>query len=155
MRLKPGALTMSTATFFGLGYSPVASGTVGTLGAVLVHYVFMRDLPLLTYFLVAAIVFEVACYVSHVVAEWRGEDDPGIIVIDEVVGYFVAMFAIPASPLFILGGFLIFRFFDIVKPWPASYFDKKMQNGLGIVMDDVAAGVYTCVVLHLIRLMAT
>jgi phosphatidylglycerophosphatase A len=138
----------------GLGYAPVASGTVGTLGAVVVHYLFLKDLPPLTYILVWLIIFELACYTAHLVQEWLRMDDPGIVVIDEALGYFVAMFLVPPTPLFILGAFLFFRFFDIVKAWPANHFDRKMKNGIGIVMDDVVAGFYTCLILHFIRYLA-
>jgi phosphatidylglycerophosphatase A len=154
-RESPHKLSLMIATMGGLGYAPVASGTVGTVGAVALHYLFMRELPGLTYILVWLILFEIACYTAQMVKEWLGREDPGIVVVDEMLGYLVAMFAIPSTAMFILGAFLIFRFFDIVKPWPANYFDRKVNNGLGIVMDDVVAGLYTNIILQFIKYLAT
>jgi phosphatidylglycerophosphatase A len=154
-RESPHKVSLAIATMGGLGYSPVASGTVGTVGAVVLHYLFMRELPALTYILLWLILFEIACYTAEVVRRWLKADDPGIVVADEAVGYLVAMFMIPSTSLFILGAFLIFRFFDIVKPWPANRFDRDMNNGLGIVMDDVIAGLYTNIILLIIKYWVT
>ncbi len=152
---SPHKASLTIATMFGLGYAPVASGTVGTMGAVVIHYLFLKDLPWSTYVLIWLIVFEIGCYVSHVTQEWLGKDDPGIVVIDEALGYWVTMFTIPTTALYILGGFLLFRFFDITKPWPANHFDRKIKNGVGIVMDDVVAGFYANLVLQFIRWLAS
>ena len=150
----PSKATLAFATLGGLGYAPVAPGTVGTLGAVVIHYFLLASLPLLSYILLWLIIFELGCYLSHQIMKWRGEDDPQVIVIDEALGYWVAMFAVPATPLYILAGFLLFRFFDIIKPWPANYFDKKVRNGFGIVMDDVIAGIFTNLILQLIKILS-
>lgn len=79
-----------------------------------------------------------------------GVHDHGGIVWDEIVGYLVAVFLIPFSLTAMIIGFLLFRFFDILKPWPISWADKKLSGGLGIMVDDIIAGIASCVVLHLI-----
>jgi phosphatidylglycerophosphatase A len=81
-------------------------------------------------------------------AHWK-QSDCQKIVIDEVAGYLTTMFLAPARWQYALAGFVFFRLFDILKPWPSSYFDRKVHNGFGVVMDDVAAGVYACGATHL------
>ena len=75
-----------------------------------------------------------------------------VIVIDEVVGQLIAMLTVLDNFLLLFLSFLIFRFFDIVKPWPASFFDKNMKNGKGVMMDDVIAGIYSLIILIIIEM---
>jgi phosphatidylglycerophosphatase A len=137
------------ATWGGSGYAPVASGTFGTLAAIPFYLVLARlSLPLYLVTLVAF--FFLACWVSGRAEILFGEQDSGKIVIDEVVGYLVTMAAIPCDWRFVVAGFFLFRFFDIVKIPPARWFDRQMKNGYGVVLDDVAAGVYSWLVLWLL-----
>jgi phosphatidylglycerophosphatase A len=129
------------ATWGGSGYAPVASGTAGTLAAI-PFYLCLAGLSLPLYLLTLAAFFFLACWVSGKAEILFQEKDSGKIVIDEVVGYLITMTAIPFDWRYILAGFFLFRFFDIVKPPPASWFDQKLKNGYGVVLDDVAAGVY-------------
>jgi len=129
------------ATWGGSGYSPVASGTAGTLAAI-PFYICLAGLPLPLYLLTMAAFFFLACWVSGKAETIFQEKDSGKIVIDEVVGYLVTMTALPLDWRYIVAGFFLFRFFDIVKPPPAGWFDRKLKNGYGVVLDDVAAGVY-------------
>jgi len=137
------------ATWGGAGYSPVASGTVGTLAAI-PFYLLLARLPLSLYLLTLVPFFFFACWMSGLAEEIFGEKDSGKIVIDEVVGYLVTMVGVPLTVQGVVLGFFLFRFFDIVKVEPARYFDRHLKNGYGVVLDDVAAGVYACGVLHLI-----
>lgn len=139
-----------TASWFGTGFSPFASGTVGTLAAIPL-YLIMARLSLPLYLLTAAAFTVFACWVSDRAEIEFGEKDSGKIVIDEVVGYLVTMTAVPFSWPGVVAGFLLFRFFDITKIPPARYFDRKMKNGCGVVLDDVVAGVYSCITLHLLQ----
>jgi phosphatidylglycerophosphatase A len=148
---KPALGILVWATVFGLGYAPVAPGTVGTAGAVIIHYYVLADFSWWSYILAWLFVFGTGCYVAHEVQTALGKDDPGIVVIDEAIGYFAAMFLLPPTWGYILAAFIIFRALDIIKPWPASYFDKEVKNGFGIVMDDVAAGIYTNLILQVFR----
>ncbi len=135
-------------TFFYLGYSPIAPGTVGTAGAILIYY-------LLTYFsqaiyflfLLGFIILSVR--VSTKASAALEKADPGQVVIDEVCGYLVTMFLIPTNSLNIVLGFFLFRFFDVLKPPPVRRLEN-LPSGLGIVADDVAAGIYANIVLHII-----
>jgi phosphatidylglycerophosphatase A len=137
------------ATWGGSGYAPIASGTFGTLAAIPLYICFSR-LPLPLYLLTLLAFFFFACWVSGKAEIIFNEKDSGKIVIDEVVGYLVTMTAIPFSWRYIVAGFLLFRMFDIVKPPPARWFDRQLKNGYGVVLDDVAAGIYAWLCLHLL-----
>lgn len=137
------------ATWGGTGYSPVASGTVGTAAAIPL-YLLLAGLPLPVYLLALLPFFFFSCWVAGRAETLFQEKDSGKIVIDEVVGYLVTMTGVPLSWQGVLLGFLLFRFFDIVKIEPARYFDRHLKNGCGVVLDDVAAGVYACLLLHVI-----
>lgn len=132
------------ATWGGSGYSPIASGTVGTLAAIPL-YIWLSRLSLPLYLFTLLPFFFFSSWVSGRAEELFGEKDSGKIVIDEVIGFLVTMIAIPPEWHYILAGFLLFRLFDIVKPPPARWFDRKVKNGYGVVLDDVAAGLYAWV----------
>lgn len=137
------------ATWGGSGYFPVASGTAGTLAAI-PFYIWLAPLPLPLYLLTLTAFFFLSCWVSGKAEIIFQEKDSGKIVIDEVVGYLVTMIAIPFDWRYIVAGFFLFRFFDIVKPPPASWFDQKLKNGYGVVLDDVAAGFYAWLCLFIL-----
>lgn len=137
------------ATWGGSGYSPFASGTVGTLAAI-PFYLWLAGLSTPFYLLTLAAFFFLACWVSGKAETIFQEKDSGKIVIDEVVGYLVTMTAIPCDWRYIVAGFFLFRLFDIVKPPPANWFDRKLKNGYGVVLDDVAAGVYAWLCLFIL-----
>ena len=137
------------ATWGGTGYSPIASGTVGTMAAI-PFYLLLARLPLSLYLLMLVPFFFFSCWVSGIAEEIFGEKDSGKIVIDEVIGYLVTMVGVPLTVQGVVIGFFLFRFFDIVKVEPARFFDRHLKNGYGVVLDDVAAGVYACGLLHLI-----
>lgn len=137
------------ATWGGSGYSPVASGTVGTVAAI-PFYLLLARLPLPVYLLTLTAFFFLACWVSGRAEVIFQQKDSGKIVIDEVVGYLVTMIAIPLDWRYIVAGFFLFRFFDIVKIQPARWFDRQLKNGYGVVLDDVAAGVYAWLLLWLL-----
>ncbi|KAF0220909.1 MAG: phosphatidylglycerophosphatase [Geobacteraceae bacterium] len=137
------------ATWGGTGYSPFASGTVGTLAAI-PFYLLLAGLSLPLYIVTLFPFFFFSCWVAGRAEEVFNEKDSGKIVIDEVVGYLVTMTGVPLSWRGVLLGFCLFRFFDICKIEPAGYFDRHMKNGYGVVLDDVVAGVYACLALHII-----
>ncbi|HEX8961036.1 MAG TPA: phosphatidylglycerophosphatase A [Geobacteraceae bacterium] len=137
------------ATWGGTGYSPLASGTVGTLAAIPL-YLCLARLPLSLYLMTLVPFFFFACWVSGQAEVIFAEKDSGKIVIDEVIGYLVTMTGAPLSWKGVVLGFFLFRLFDIVKVEPARYFDRHLKNGYGVVLDDVVAGMYACGVLHLV-----
>lgn len=134
---------------FGSGLSPKAPGTMGTLAAI-PFYLLMQHLSLGPYLLVVLMSFMVGIWLCQRASDWLQEDDASPIVWDEFVGFWVTMIAAPSGWLWIALGFVLFRFFDIIKPWPVSVADKKLHGGLGVMLDDVLAGIYAAIVLQLL-----
>jgi len=137
------------ATWGGTGFSPVASGTVGTLAAI-PFYLALAPLSLPLYVMTLVPFFFFSSWVAGMAEDFFGEKDSGKIVIDEVAGYLVTMTGVPLSWQSVAAGFFLFRFFDIVKVEPARWCDRNLKNGYGVVLDDVVAGIYSCFVLHLV-----
>jgi phosphatidylglycerophosphatase A len=130
----------------GAGLTPKAPGTFGTLAAVPLYWL-LSPLSLGTYLLVLAALFGLGVWACGRTARDLGGQDPGAIVWDEVVGYLAAMTAAPAGWHWVLAGFILFRLFDIWKPWPIRWLDRHVKGGLGIMLDDLAAGALTWVIL--------
>ncbi|MFU8897205.1 MAG: phosphatidylglycerophosphatase A [Gammaproteobacteria bacterium] len=131
---------------FGSGLAPKAPGTAGTLVGVLLDPV-LRLLGLEWRILVVALMFGVGVWLCHESARRLGAHDHPAIVWDEIVGYLALMLVLPAGWGWALAGFVVFRFFDIVKPWPIRQLDHGVPGGLGIMVDDVMAAVWGAVVL--------
>ena len=131
----------------GSGLVPVAPGTVGTVAAVLLVLVFPQNIALYAVLVVATFLLGIFLC-DHCTNDLRVHDH-GAIVWDEWVGFFVAMFAVPKTALLLLLAFALFRLFDIWKPWPIGPLDKRVHGGVGIMIDDVIAGVMTCALLHI------
>lgn len=150
--LTPAAsLATFLATGFGSGLSPVAPGTAGTLVAVPLGYFVTVSLaagPALQA-LVITLVIAVAIWSAGVAAPRFGLKDPGQIVVDEIAGYFVALAFLPAGWTTLAAAFVLFRLFDIGKPPPCRRLEA-LPGGLGIVADDVMAGVYANLVIRLL-----
>ncbi len=142
-------LVMLLATGFGLGRLPRAPGTWGTLAAFPVHFAIM-DLAQLPYALSLAGVILLAIIVAGMAEKIIDRPDPGIVVIDEIAGMLIALIAVPATPEAWLAAFLLFRLFDIFKPWPIRLIDQRCHGGLGIVLDDLLAGIYALGCIHLL-----
>ncbi len=139
--LRPPRIALTLATWFGAGFSPVAPGTAGTLAALPLAWV-AGGLAVGPQLLLLALLLLVAVPSAHAAGRWFGVVDARQIVIDEVAGLLVTMLGVPMSLRSLLLGFALFRLFDIVKPWPVSFFDRKVKNGFGVVFDDVMAGLY-------------
>ena len=133
---------------FGSGLSPKAPGTMGTLAAIPLWWL-LAQLPLTSYLIVVLIAAVVGITICGRAADQMGVHDHGGIVWDEMVGLWLALTIIPVSWAWVLAGFLIFRLFDIWKPWPISWLDKNITGGLGIMLDDLVAGALTWLVLFL------
>ncbi|WP_456415270.1 phosphatidylglycerophosphatase A family protein [Thiolapillus sp.] len=133
---------------FGSGCAPVAPGTWGTLMAVLL-YLPLSLLPLFFYVLATGVVAAVGIWLCGRTAADLGEHDHPGIVWDEFAGFFVTMIAAPPGWQWVVAGFLLFRLFDIWKPWPIRVLDRRVGGGLGIMVDDLLAGVYALIVLQL------
>lgn len=137
------------ALFFGAGCAPWAPGTVGTLAAVPLYLV-LTAAGIVVYIVVTLVLVLVGVWACGRAAGELGVHDHPAIVIDEVAGYLVTMALIPFSWVAVMTGFVVFRFFDIVKPWPIGRLDRSMPGGAGIMADDIAAGVIANAVLWLL-----
>lgn len=133
---------------FGSGLSPKAPGTVGTLMAVPLYWL-MSDWGLLQYTAVVLLAALAGIWICGAASRELGVHDHGGIVWDEFVGYWVAMWAVPFDWGWALLGFIVFRVFDIAKPWPISWLDQRVKGGFGIMVDDLLAGLMACATLHL------
>jgi phosphatidylglycerophosphatase A len=138
------------AVGFGSGLSPIAPGTAGTVLTVPLVY-FLQQQPLLVYGLVTMFVLLTGSWVCGYAAKKLQVHDHSSIVYDEIAGFLITMFMVPASWTLLLAGFVLFRFFDAVKPWPISWFDKNLHDGFGIMFDDIVAGVMSLICLTMIQ----
>jgi len=134
---------------FGSGCSPHAPGTFGTLVAIPI-FLLLKESPLWVYLFITLLMFLIGIWLCGETAKKLGVHDHSGIVWDEIVGYLVTMIAAPQGWLWIVVGFVLFRFFDILKPWPISVADKKIHGGFGIMADDVIAGFFAFALLHVI-----
>ncbi|MEN6559738.1 MAG: phosphatidylglycerophosphatase A [Acidobacteriota bacterium] len=139
------------ATFFGLGLAPFAPGTVASAAAALLYRFFLRGLAAPLYALAVAAVFFGGVAVSGRYARELGRTDPGRIVVDEVCGQLVALAFLPAGWITVAVSFALFRFFDIIKPWPIRRLER-LPGGWGIMADDVGAGLVAAVLARLVLL---
>ncbi len=131
----------------GSGLAPKAPGTAGTLVAVPL-YLAMQNLSLMWYAVITVGIILSGIWVCSYSAKKLGVHDHPAIVIDEIAGFLITMFAVPAGWVWLVTGFVLFRFFDAVKPWPISWMDRNLKGGTGIMLDDVAAGLVSLALIH-------
>ncbi|MBY0516159.1 MAG: phosphatidylglycerophosphatase A [Bacteriovoracaceae bacterium] len=140
----PNRILLTYLSWFGSGYAPKAPGTFGTLASL--PFIYAWSLLHLNIWINLGVIFLMtllACLAAENVQKKLNLQDPQWIVIDEVVGMFLTWAIVnPANWMMWLACFVAFRFFDIIKIWPASYFDKKVKNGAGTILDDVVSGLY-------------
>jgi phosphatidylglycerophosphatase A len=139
-----------TAVGFGSGLSPFAPGTAGTLLTVPLVY-FLQQQDFLIYVTVTVFVLLTGSWVCGYAADKLQVHDHSAIVYDEVAGFLITMCLAPAGWEWMLAGFVLFRFFDAVKPWPISWLDKNLHGGFGILFDDVIAGIFSLCCLLLLN----
>lgn len=138
---------------FGSGAMPVAPGTFGTLVAIPI-YLLMEPLSLWLYLAIVTGITVLGVWLCHVTSRDLGVHDHPGIVWDEIAGYLITMIAAPTGWLWVLLGFVLFRIFDIIKPWPIGWADRRVSGGLGIMLDDVLAAVYAWLLLQVIFILA-
>ena len=144
---------MVLATGFFAGYIPFAPGTFGSIvGLPLCFLLSKTKLSVAILFILIFIFF--AIWISNRAEKILKQNDPGCIVIDEIAGIMVTFLGLPFNIISIAAGFVTFRFFDILKPFPIRFMERKLAGGTGIVMDDLAAGVYSNIILRLLLLAA-
>ena len=143
------SIIMAIATGLGAGKLPKAPGTWGSLAALL-PWLLLRQLSLPSYLAMLAAVFVIGCAAAGSAEKILDTADAGPIVIDEILGMFITLTLAPHQPVAWLLGFVLFRLFDIFKPYPVCWFDRHIHGGVGIMMDDVVAGLYALLSLQLL-----
>lgn len=157
MRTLARTLAATVGTGFYTGYFPIAPGTVGSAAGIAL-YALLVKLGVLSvtspagWAATLGVVFVIG-FLSARHLERRFGADNKRIVVDEIWGMLVSLAFLPPSPAYVVAGFLIFRFFDIVKPFPAKQ-AERVRGGAGVMLDDGVAGAYACIVLHIARLVA-
>ncbi|MDD2390321.1 MAG: phosphatidylglycerophosphatase A [Desulfobacterales bacterium] len=131
-----------------IGKIPFAPGTFGTLPGVLICYV-MSCMGIPAAVGIAVLLTIVSIWISERAEFLLNQKDPGCIVIDEIAGMAITLLGLPFNALTVVAGFVLFRLFDILKPWPVGYLDRNLSGGTGIVLDDVAAGILANIVIRL------
>ncbi len=134
---------------FGSGLAKKAPGTFGTLAAIPVYGLLLQTNDWL-YSVLTVLATLIGIWICGVAAKKLEEHDFGGIVWDEIAGFLITMWLIPFTWPALIGGFILFRFFDILKPWPIKVVDKRVAGGLGIMLDDVLAGIFAAVVLRFV-----
>lgn len=142
---KMTARFVATGAF--VGNSPYMPGTFGTLWGIAIAW-FTSCLSPIWQIMTILLVTAVAIITAGVTAREAGIKDPSSIVCDEIAGALVGFFMVPFTIFNALLVFIIFRFFDILKPWPINLIDKRVEGGTGIVLDDLVAGLFTAVIVH-------
>ena len=140
------------ATALGAGLSPKAPGTAGSLVALLPWWFLLRHLSPGVYLAVLVAGFVLGVWACEVSDRRLGVHDQGALVWDEVIGMWITLLAAPPQWWWMAVGFALFRLFDIWKPWPVSWADRRVHGGLGVMLDDVAAGAYALIALQLVAL---
>lgn len=134
---------------FGVGAFPFAPGTWGTL-LTIPFYLLLQNLHWQIYLLIVTVITVASIWICDKVTKEIGVEDHQGMCLDEIVGFLVTMIAAPKGWGWIVFGFVLFRLFDIWKPWPIRVADKKVHGGFGIILDDVLAGVYSLAIIQLV-----
>ncbi|MGH8192348.1 MAG: phosphatidylglycerophosphatase A family protein [Rhodanobacteraceae bacterium] len=140
------------ATALGAGLSPKAPGTAGSAVALLPWWFLLRGLAPGWYVLVLVVGFALGVWACEVSGRRLGVHDHGALVWDEVIGMWLTLFVAPPEWWWMVVGFVLFRLFDIWKPWPVRVADRRVHGGFGVMLDDVLAGLYALIVLQLVAL---
>lgn len=140
-----GKIALILGTWFGAGLMPRASGTFGTLAAI--PLVLIGCLGSGWSIAALAVLIPIAIWAAHRTQQLLGRPDPSQVVIDEVAGFLVTLLLLPLSWQSVAMGFILFRFFDVIKPWPVRW-AEGLKGGVGIVLDDLLAGVYAHLLLR-------
>lgn len=134
---------------FGSGAIPFAPGTFGTLVAVPL-YLLMQSLSHGLYLFLLLLIIIGSSWLCDKVSNEIGVEDHQGMCLDEIVGFLVTMYAAPHGIKWIILGFIFFRIYDIWKPWPIQFIDEKVKNGFGMILDDVLAGIYALITIHIL-----
>lgn len=145
-------LSKIIATVFFIGYIPFAPGTFGSLAGLAFIWIFKPDFLQQIVILIAGVI--IGIFSSQVIEKISGTKDSKHIVIDEFVGYMASIIFLPLTIGYIIAAFFLFRFFDILKPPPIRNLERMFSGGIGVMIDDVVAGVFTNIILQVIKLLS-
>ncbi len=140
------------STWFGSGCLPRAPGTWGSAAALPFAWLISRWGGSVLLLVASGLCFLVGCWAASVYVQRTGKNDPGEVVIDEVAGQWLVLAAVPADPILYVIGFALFRLLDIWKPWPASWADRHLKGGFGVMADDILAAGYGAAALAILSL---
>ena len=130
------------ATCFKIGHLPIAPGTWGSLAAVIGWWLWLQYLDPLVFIVLIITIFTIGVFATNIIIDHTGEKDPSRVVIDEVSGQWLGLLMLPDGMLYIAGAFILFRFLDILKPWPIRQLEQ-FPKGWGVMLDDMLAGLLT------------
>jgi len=130
------------ATCFKIGHLPIAPGTWGSLAAVIGWWMWLQYLDPLVFIVLIITIFTIGVFATNIIIDHTGEKDPSRVVIDEVAGQWLGLLMLPDGALYIAGAFILFRFLDILKPWPIQQLEQ-FSKGWGVMLDDMLAGLLT------------
>jgi phosphatidylglycerophosphatase A len=130
------------ATCFKIGHLPIAPGTWGSLAAVIGWWLWLQYLDPLVFIVLIITIFTIGVFATNIIIDHTGEKDPSRVVIDEVAGQWLGLLMLPDGALYIAGAFILFRFLDILKPWPIRQLEQ-FPKGWGVMLDDMLAGLLT------------
>ena len=138
---------------FGSGLAPKAQGTFGSLAAIM-PWLLLRELSTPAWLGVIVVAFAIGVWACDVAGRILGVDDHRSLVWDEFVGLWITLLPALVAPWWaVIAGFLLFRLFDVWKPWPIAWFDRRVKGGFGVMLDDVIAGIFAGIVLYLVLLL--
>ena len=130
------------ATCFKIGYLPIAPGTWGSLVAIIGWWLWLQYLDPLVFIVLIIAIFTIGVFATNTIIDHTGEKDPSRVIIDEVAGQWLGLLILPDGILYIAGAFFLFRFLDILKPWPIRQMEQ-FPKGWGVMLDDILAGLMT------------
>ena len=130
------------ATCFKIGHLPIAPGTWGSLAAVIGWWLWLQYLDPLVFIVLIITIFTIGVFATNIIIDHTGEKDPSRVVIDEMAGQWLGLLMLPDGMLYIAGAFILFRFLDILKPWPIRQLEQ-FPKGWGVMLDDMLAGLLT------------
>ena len=136
------------ATGFGVGLLPGAPGTYGSLLGALIWWGTLAHAPPVVQFVSAGLLIVAATCLLHRACAARALSDDPAIVVDEMAGVWLTLTCIPSGNLVMVGGFLLFRLFDVFKPWPVSWAESRVPGGFGVMLDDLIAGILAAITVH-------
>ena len=141
------------ATCFKIGHLPIAPGTWGSMAAVIGWWLWLQYLDPLVFIVLIIMIFIIGVFATNIIIDHTGEKDPSRVVIDEMAGQWLGLLMLPDGMLYIAGAFILFRFLDILKPWPIRQLEQ-FPKGWGVMLDDMLAGLLTlCLIQGVSRLL--